>query len=183
MPQPYSVTGGCIAAWFALFPTTANTADRLIYEFSSDTGDNAVGIVDAGIDTEIAGPQALSVDNDGNIFVLDQVNGRILRFDPKNPVADRTEFKLPADIEPTDLVVRKQDILVWDGTIRTMQVSGLGRPSYRSLEEVSTRAGDDPFVTSAFAQMGSQQPGSDSDILGSSTRSIPSQTKRERVKQ
>src|SRR5262249_10542220 len=152
---------------FALLPI-ANAADRLVHEFSSGGGDNAVGVVGAGVDTEIIGPQALSVDNDGNIFLLDQVNSRILRFDPKNPTTGMTEFKLPGDIEPTDLVVRKQDILVWDGAIRTMQVTASDQPSYRGLEEVSTRDGDDPFVTSAFAQMGSQQPGSESDILESS---------------
>src|SRR5262249_58571530 len=102
--------------------------------------------------------------------------------DPKNPTTGATEFKLPSDIEPTDLVVRKKDILVWDGRIRMMQVTGSDQPSYRSLEEVDTRGGDDPFATSAFAQMGSQQPGSESDILEASTRGVSS-TKRERVRQ
>jgi hypothetical protein len=183
MPHVHWMTGFFIAASFALLPTSANAANRLVHEFSTGGGDNAVGVIDAGVDTEIVGPQALSVDNDGNIFLLDQVNSRILRFDPKNPTAGSTEFRLPSDIEPTDLVVRKQDILVWDGAIRTLQVTGPAQPSYRSLEEVSTRAGDDPFVTSAFAQMGSQQPGSESDILESSTRGAPSINKRERVRQ
>lgn len=117
MPHLYRMARISIAVWFALFPPSANAEDRLVHEFSRGSGDNAVGVVDAGVDTEIAGPQALSVDNDGNIFLLDQVNNRILRFDPKNPTADATEFKLPGDIEPTDLVVRKKDILLWDGRI------------------------------------------------------------------
>ena len=183
MPHLYWKAGVCIAAWFALCPTPVHAEDRLVHEFSAGSGDNAVGIVDAGVDTEIAGPQALSVDDKGGIFLLDQVNNRILRFDPKHPTADASEFKLPNDLEPTDLVVRKQDILVWDGAIRAMQVTGPDQQSYRSLEEVNTRAGDDPFVTSAFAQMGSQQPGSESDIIESSTRGVPSTNKRERVRQ
>lgn len=183
MPHPNRKVGFCTIAWLALLPITANAQDRVVREFNSGSGDNAVGIVDGGIDTEIGGPQALSVDDDGSVFLLDQVNGRILRFDPKNPTADATELKLPDDIEPTDLVVRKQNIMVWDGIIRRMQVSGGDRPSYRSLEEDSTRAVDDAFTTSAFAQMGSQQPGSEADILNFSTRGVPTSRKREPVRQ
>ena len=95
----------------------------MVREFTTGNGENAVGIVDGGVDTEIGGPQALSVDDDGTVFLLDQVNGRILRFDPRNPTTDATELKLPEAIEPTDLVVRKQNIMVWDGVIRRMQVS------------------------------------------------------------
>ena len=82
-------------AWLALVPTTTSAEDRLVREFSRGSGQNTVGIVDGGVDTEIGGPQALSVDDDGQLFLLDQVNGRILRFDPRNPTADATELKLP----------------------------------------------------------------------------------------
>jgi hypothetical protein len=183
MPHRKPHAGFLITACFVLFPLTSSADDRLVREFSSGSGDNAVGVVDGGIDTEIGGPQALSVDDDGSVFLLDQVNKRILRFDPKNPAAAATEFILPNDIEPTDLVVRKNDILVWDGTIRRMQISAPDQTSYRSLEEVSTRAADDAFATSAFAQMGSQQPGSESDILDTSTRGTPRSAKRERARQ
>jgi len=184
MPHGKPLAGFLITACCVLVPLTTSSADdRLVREFSSGSGDNSVGVVDAGIDTEIGGPQALSVDDDGSVFLLDQVNKRILRFDPKNPAAAATEFILPSDIEPTDLVVRKNDILVWDGTIRRMQISAPDQTSYRSLEEVSTRSADDAFVTSAFAQMGSQQPGNESDILDTSTRGTPRNAKRERARQ
>jgi hypothetical protein len=183
MPHLYWKPIFWMAAWLVFVPVAANAEDRLVREFTTGNGENAVGIVDGGVDTEIGGPQALSVDDDGTVFLLDQVNGRILRFDPRNPTTDATELKLPEAIEPTDLVVRKQNILVWDGVIRRMQVAGPDQPSYRSLEEVSTRSADDAFATSAFAQMGSQQPGSESDILNASTRSVPTAQKRERSRQ
>ena len=184
MPYPNNwKIGFWTIAWLALVPTTTRAEDRLVREFSRGSGQNTVGIVDGGVDTEIGGPQALSVDDDGSLFLLDQVNGQILRFDPRNPTADATELKLPSDIEPTDLVVRKQDIMVWDGVIRRMQVSGQDQPSYRSLEEVSTRSADDAFTKSAFAQMGSQQPGSETDILNFNTRSASISQNREPVRQ
>ena len=184
MPYPNNWKIGFWAiAWLALVPTTTRAEDRLVREFSRGSGQNAVGIVDGGVDTEIGGPQALSVDDDGSLFLLDQVNGRILRFDPKSPTSDATELRLPSDIEPTDLVVRKKNIMVWDGVIRRMQVSGQDQPSYRSLEEDSTRSADDAFATSAFAQMGSQQPGSETDILDFNTRSAAINQKREPVRQ
>ena len=48
-------------------------------------GQNAVGIIDASQDTEIDGPQALTTDENGEIYLLDQVNGRIVGFDPGTP--------------------------------------------------------------------------------------------------
>jgi len=182
MPHLYAKNCFCIVVCFAFASTVVNAQDRLVREFGSGTGDNAVGIVDAGVDTEIGGPQALSVDDDGNVFLLDQVNNRILRFDPKNPAADATELKLPDNIEPTDLVVRKQSIMVWDGVIRRMQVADPNQ-STRGLEEISTRSADDPFSTSAFAQMGSQPPGSEADVMVSNTRGAVISQKREPARQ
>src|SRR5205085_1368493 len=72
---------------------------------------------------------------------------------------------------------------------RRMKVAssrGVDAPSSRSveLEEDSTRAaGDDAFVTSAFAQMGSQQPGSESDILDANTRAVEASKPRARSRQ
>ena len=90
-------------------------------------------------------------------------------------------------MQPTDLVVRKSDILVWDGSIRTLQTSATDNsnntPSYRGLEEVSTRAADDQFAVSAFAQMGSQDPGSASEVLDPNTRAVVSKQSRARSRQ
>ena len=141
------------------FLGTAGAQDVVVKRFGGGSGVGAVGIIDASQDTEINGPQALTAGENGELFLLDQVNNRIVRFDPKRPDAEARILGLPEDMQPTDLVVRKSDILVWDGSVRALQAKGPEDTSYRGLEEVSTRAGEDEFALSAFAQMGSQAPG------------------------
>jgi hypothetical protein len=155
---------------------TALADDVVVRKFSSGSTASSVGIVDASEDVEIAGPQALTSDAEGNLFILDQVNGRILRFNPKETAVEASILKMPATIQPSDLVVSKSDILVWDGSVRTLkptdQPSTRGLDGEVQLEEVSTRGADDRFATSAFAQMGSQPPGSASDLLDQDTRDV-----------
>ena len=142
---------------FALAPMGgAGAADVVVKRFTGGTGQNAVGIIEASQDTEIDGPQALTTDENGEIYLLDQVNGRIVGFDPKTPAAEARILEFPDQLQPTDLIVRKSDILVWDGSVHTLQSStGKDNTSFRGLEEVNTRAADDQTVVSAFAQMGS----------------------------
>jgi hypothetical protein len=180
----------CLAALLPALSGPAGAADVVVRQFTGGTGQNAVGIIDASEDTEIAGPQALTADDDGSLFLLDQVNNRILRFDPKDARADPSVFGLPDEIQPTDLVVHQNDILVWDGAIHKLQPAGpepstrdIGGPSFRKLEEVSTRGPDDAFAVSAFAQMGSQPPGSESDLLDADTRAVESRKPRARSRQ
>src|SRR5919198_1235862 len=160
----WSCLVACLWAW------SAAAADTVVRQFPGGGGQNAVGIVDASLDTEILGPQALTAGDNGELFLLDQVNNRILRFDPKNSGAEPRILVLPQDIEPTDLVVRKSDILVWDGSVRALQASGADDTSTRGLEEISTRAAEDDFALSAFAQMGSQKPADAADLLDPNTR-------------
>jgi hypothetical protein len=133
---------------------------------------------------ELAGPQALSADGQGNLFVLDQINGRILQFDPKQPSSDPDVLNMPKDVQPTDLVVHNDDIMVWDGGVRTLKAApgqstrGLGGDVIQ-LEEVSSRGADDQVAVSAFAQMGSQAPGSATDLLDQNTRAAIIKTTRQ----
>ena len=164
-----------VMGWAASFAGTAAAADTVVRQFSIGTTSTTVGIAAAGEDVELTGPQALTSDAQGNLFVLDQINGRILRFNPKQPAGDPGVLKMPADVQANDLVVRKSDILVWDGSIRTLKAAN--EPSTRGidddvvqLEEVVTRDVDDQFAISAFAQMGSQPPGSAADLLDQNTR-------------
>jgi hypothetical protein len=161
--------------WAASFAGAATAADIVVRQFSNGSTATTVGIAAAGEDVELSGPQALTSDAEGNLFVLDQINGRILRFNPKQPAGDPGILKMPADVQANDLVVRKSDILVWDGSIRTLRAADA--PSTRGiddtavqLEEVVTRDVDDQFAVSAFAQMGSQPPGSAADLLDQNTR-------------
>jgi hypothetical protein len=151
----------------------AYAADVVVRQFAGGSGQNAVGIIEASQDTETDGPQALTTDENGNVYLLDQVNGRIVQFDPKNPTADPRALELPQELRPTDLIVRKSDILVWDGAVHALQPQARNdATSVRGLEEVSTRGADDATVLSAFAQMGSVDPTSATDSLDENTRSV-----------
>src|SRR5215471_3642119 len=90
----------------ALACSSATAADTVIHRFAAGSGQNAVGILDASLDTEISGPQALTAGDNGELFLLDQVNGRILRFDPKNSSAEPRALVMPENLAPTDLVVQ-----------------------------------------------------------------------------
>jgi hypothetical protein len=157
---------------------TARADDQVIKRFGGGNSPDAVGIVDASQDVELAGPQALTTGTDGDLFLLDQLNQRIVRFNPKRPAEDTSILEMPPSVQPNDLVVRKDTILVWDNGIRTLKASGdpvstrgVGPTTVR-LEEVSTRGVDDDFATSAFAQMGSQPPGNPVELLDSDTRAV-----------
>lgn len=153
------------------FLSQAGASDIVVKRFLAGTGQNTVGIVDASTDTEIEGPQALTTDDNGDVYVLDQVNGRIIKFTPKNPSAEPQLLELPEQLQPTDLIVRKADIFVWDGSVHALQPSHADDTTqFRGLEEVSTRAAVDDTVTSGFAQMGSVQPGDASELLNANTR-------------
>src|SRR3977135_478165 len=163
-----------VMGWAASFAGAAAAADTVVRQFSIGTTSTTVGIAAAGEDVELTGPQALTSDVQGNLFVLDQINGRILKFNPKQPASDPSILKMPANVQANDLVIRNSDILVWDGSIRTLKANeqstrGLD-DGVVQLEEVLTRDVDDQFAVSAFAQMGSQPPGSAADLLDQNTR-------------
>ncbi|MHC2321839.1 hypothetical protein ACVIHC_008885 [Bradyrhizobium diazoefficiens] len=91
---------------------------------------------------------------------------------------------MPKDVQPTDLVVHNDDIMVWDGGVRTLKAApgqstrGIGGDVIQ-LEEVSSRSADDQVAVSAFAQMGSQAPGSAADLLNQNTRAAIVKTTRQ----
>jgi len=154
-------------------PLSGLASNVVVRQFESGDSLNSVGVIDASEDTEIDAPQAIYAGDRGEIYLLDQVNGRVLQFDPKNPELGTRALELPPDLRPTDMIVRKSNIMVWDGDLHTLQPTGQEGASVRGLEAVSTRsAGDDEFALSAFAQMGSQAPDADDDPLETSTRSV-----------
>src|SRR5262245_25625676 len=188
-----SVWKFCLLSAACLVATAGTTlaADLVVRQFGNGDGGNSVGIADASQDVEVTGPQALTADEEGNLYLLDQLNGRVMRFDPRDASADPVLMGLPDDLQPTDLVVRRSDIMVWDGSIHTLQAaSDQSQPSFRSLapnmiklEEVSTRALDDRFAVSAFAQMGSQPVSAESDLLDKETRAVQRSEPRKRAQQ
>ena len=169
--------GGLVIAGAALSGSAA-AADSVLKRFLSGGGSDAVGMVDASEDTEIAGPQAIYAGEGDEVYLLDQVNGRVLGFNPKNAEATTQAFRLPAELQPTDLIVRRGQIMVWDGDIHVLRPTGPEDAPTRGLEITSTRAVDDPFTVSEFAQMGSQKPeaaGDPNDATRSLTPKTPPQ--------
>jgi hypothetical protein len=150
----------------------AAASNNVVKRFQSGLGLDAVGMVDASEDTEVAGPQAIYVGENGNVYLLDQVNNRVLQFDPKDGAGQTRSYELPRGLEPTDLIVTRDHIMVWDGNVHALRPSGPEGASTRGLEEISTRAVDDEFTVSAFAQMGSQRPSGDTDLFEEGTRSV-----------
>jgi hypothetical protein len=168
-----SATTLLIAGLCAMGPICATAADNTVVKsFNRGQDANSVGIVDASQDTEVAGPQAIYAGRNGEIFLLDQVNGRILRFDPKGKDDHTRSYELPHDLQPTDLVVTRSHIMVWDGDVHALQPRGPADAQTRGLDEISTRDIDDKFTVSAFAQMGSQKPDSSTDLFDDNTRAV-----------
>ena len=162
--------------------------DVVIKRFEGGNSDSMVGIADAGEDVELSGPQALTTDASGKLFMLDQLNQRVVRFDPKRPYEEPRILQMPDQVQPSDLLVRNNEILVWDGGVRTLKAPP--EESTRSvssgpikLEEVSTRGVDDVFAVSAFAQMGSQPPGDPNDLISENTRAATIKQGRQRSRQ
>ena len=74
--------GALAAAILPLAPDrSAAAVNAVVKRFSNGTTNNSVGIVDAREDAPQDGPEAIYAADDGNLYLLDQVNGRILRFD------------------------------------------------------------------------------------------------------
>lgn len=135
--------------------------DALIRSFRQGGDVASVGVVEAGADTEIEGPQAIYSGADGEIYLLDQVNGRVLRFDPRKPAEATRSLELPSDLRPTDIVVARDTIYVWDEGPRALQATGPQDAQTRSLAVTRSVSAPDEAVLSAFAQTGSQEIGED----------------------
>lgn len=115
----------------------------------------SAGVIDPSADVPEEGPQAVYTGLNGDVYVLDQVNRRILQFDPKKSNELTRSLKLPEDLNPTDLVVANNTIYVWDGGPRALQLNGDGETSTRSLSETRGVGDVDEATLSAFAQTGS----------------------------
>ncbi len=163
-----------VLAIAGLLATTGKAADnKVVKSFSSGSSRNAVGMIDAAEDTEIDGPQAIYAADDGNLYLLDQVNGRVLRFDAKNSATPVQALELPEELRPTDIVVRRGNVYVWDGSPHALQPDGRDGDVVRGLTQTRSAEAPDDITMSAFAQMGSQVPDSPADLLEGPTRGIP----------
>ena len=150
-------------------------AEKLIRKLDIGSGAASVGITPPTREVEPTGPSAMFVGQDGKLYVLDQINGRILSMDPDNPAAAPTAMKLPDDLVPNDMVTVNNKLYVWDGQVHALAApDAAAAPSASTATTLEARAvGDvDDVTRSAFAQMGSQTPSSDEDVLNSAGRSL-----------
>jgi hypothetical protein len=81
----------------AVWTPAAQAQDNVVRSFAAGSGPAAAGTItsDAGEDTEEEGPQAIATSQDGKLLLLDQVNARILSFDPKQPSPAPQVLALP----------------------------------------------------------------------------------------
>ena len=156
---------------------SAAADNTVVKRFSNGTTHNSVGIVDASEDAPQDGPQAIYAADDGSLYLLDQVNGRILRFDARTPGTPVQSLELPEQIRPTDLVVRRGSVYVWDGAPQALLPTGRDDAPVRGLTRTRSTEAPDDFTLSAFAQMGSQALDSPAELLGEQTRAITASRK------
>jgi len=134
----------------------AEQPDRVVKAFGAGFGNNALGVFQGGEDTEIEGPQAIYSGENGEIYMLDQVNSRVVSFDPQKPAELTRSIALPQGLQqPTDLIVNQGNVYVWDGKPIELETSPNGRT--RSIgDQASAKPVDDDVTASMFAQTGSE---------------------------
>jgi hypothetical protein len=173
--------GGTLCVLFALaFASPAGAQDTIIRNFTAGAGPDSVGMVEAGEDTDNDGPQAIYAGERGEIYLLDQLNGRVLQLDPTDPSKAPKVLELPEDMQATDIVVSNDTIYAWDGQIRALQATGDATSPTRSLSLTRSAPPPDDSVASAFAQMGSESVAADEPGL---TRSLGNQRQTGRGRQ
>ena len=155
----------------------AGAQTAVVRSFAPGTGADKVGIA-AGLDTEddeINGPQAVYAGDKGDLYLLDQLNGRVLRFDPDKPRSSPTSLSLPDNVHPSDMIVKKDTVYAYDGQIHALKPSGAEDAAVRSLSTTRGLAPPDAATVAAFAQMGSGAAGGSTDpgeMLNGPTRSL-----------
>jgi hypothetical protein len=172
--RPIIALGAVALAGAVLTLDRSAAADNTVVKrFSNGTANNSVGIVDGSEDAPQDGPQAIYAADDGSLYLLDQVNGRVLRFDARTPGAPVQSLELPDQMQPTDMIVRRGSVYVWDGAPQALLPTGRDDAPVRGLTQMRSTEPPDDFTLSAFAQMGSQALDSPAELLGERTRAIP----------
>ena len=165
--------GAAASVCLSLAPARAAQGDeRIVRSFTAGASLGSVGTTfsEGGEDKEDEGPQAISIGDAGKLFLLDQLNGRILTFDPQTPNVAPQALTLPPGVKPTDLVVKGSDIFIWDGKVHALQPLGAASAPTRSLTETRSAEPVDDATMTAFAQVGSTE--AQFQVPGESTRAV-----------
>lgn len=150
------------ASAFAVALASASTVlaqsagDAVIRGFMAGSGAESVGIVDSREEVEVDVPQAIFSGPNGEVYLLDQANGRVLRFDPSDPSQPPQVLELPEGSRPTDMVVSEDNTFyMWDGQVKPLQPTGETTSRTRSLTLSRSALAPNPYAVAALAQMGS----------------------------
>jgi hypothetical protein len=165
---------GVVLGW----PSCGYAEETVLRSFGKGTTRNSVGMVDAREDAPMDGPQAIYAAEDGSLYLLDQINSRLLRFDAKKPGSEVQALELPAQMQPSDVVVRKDKVYVWDGAPQALEATGRPDELVRGLTKLRSSEPVDDATLTAFAQMGSQPLASTEQLLGEQTRGIAAKPTR-----
>ncbi|MCK0195936.1 hypothetical protein MWN34_03325 [Ancylobacter sp. 6x-1] len=185
-----SICLATVSGFVAASPSQAQEEARVVKRLPQGEGGNSVGVVPGREDIEAVGPSAIYADDKGGVYLLDQVNGRILSMNVDNPSAPPETLHLPPGLEPTDMVAMKDMLYVWDGKVHALQGGATDNPAAvgpapgtSSTLEARSISDPDDLTRSAFAQMGSQTPSSDEEVIGAVGRSLTPQDFEAPIKQ
>src|SRR5262249_55716805 len=90
----------------------ATTATAVVARLEAGSGPGQIGIVGGDVDSELTGPNAITAAADGELYVLDNVNARILRVNPRSGAVET--LAVDGLRTPLDLVRSGTSLYVWD---------------------------------------------------------------------
>ncbi|MBB6487064.1 hypothetical protein [Rhizobium lusitanum] len=148
----------------------AAARDDTVIKLTSGDGARSVGIVSSSNDVEASGPAAITVGDDGTIYILDQNNARVLAVNGERAQDNPDVLPLPANVEPEDLAVVHNSLYLWSEGIvpvEKTEAAGGGGQTLRALDGGNA----DLYTRSVFASMGSVSPGPLTSIVNEIGRS------------
>lgn len=144
-------------AAIVLMATPAAAKDETVIEFSSGSGARSVGIIPANEEVEASGPAAITVSDEGTIYVLDQNNSRVIAVNAERSQSEPAILALPENADAEDLAAIHDGLYLWaDGVVPLEKVGQEGRS--QTLRAADGGAADE-YANSVFASMGSTPPG------------------------
>ncbi|HVK91240.1 MAG TPA: hypothetical protein VM468_07540 [Mycoplana sp.] len=151
-------------------------SDETVIELRSGDGARSVGIISSSEEVEASGPAAITIGDDGTLYILDQNNARVLAVDAQRSGGEPDVLPLPEGAAPEDLAAVHDALYLWsDGVVpleRVADTDGEGQ-TLRALD-----GGDaDAYARSVFASMGSVSPGPLNSIVDEIGRSAERRTR------
>ncbi|OQY41944.1 MAG: hypothetical protein B6242_16695, partial [Anaerolineaceae bacterium 4572_78] len=101
------------------------TEESVIFTFQKGDNDGELGISDPAPEMHPTGPQALTVDENGTIYVLDSLNRRVFEFNQTTQSLNKID--VPQSASLADIVVQNDQLYLMDaGLEKVLQVNKSG---------------------------------------------------------